>query len=101
MSDEEPGKLPELHEADLDAETIEAYFRDLQACAEVFAVIPKMGPGYISPSIVELGNGYELLRSGQVLGLQIRYNFEGAEWWDTLMVREGTVRMVRIEQNFS
>ncbi|MBK1879890.1 hypothetical protein [Pelagicoccus mobilis] len=101
MSAEQQPKLPELHQADLDADTLEAYFRDLNECADVFAVIPKMGPGYISPAVVELTSGYELIRSGQVRGLQIRYGYEGSEWWDTLIVRDGTVRMTRIEQTFS
>lgn len=101
MSAEKQAKLPELQEADLDAETVEAYFRDLSECAEIIAVVPKMGPGYVSPSTVGLEDGYGLLRSGQVLGLQIRYRFDGAEWWDTLMVRNGVVRLVRIEQTFS
>lgn len=101
MNTEQESKLPELHQAELDADTLESYFRDLDQCADVFAVIPKMGPGYVSPSAVELASGFELLRSGQVRGLQVRYHYEGVEWWDTLILQGGVVRMTRIEQNFS
>ncbi len=100
-TEEENRPLPELHQADLDDQTIDSYFRDLQACAEVFAVVPKMGPGYVAPANVDLMEGKGLLASGEVRGLQIRYNFQNAEWWDTLIVRDGAVRMTRIEQNFS
>ncbi|MBD5780849.1 hypothetical protein IEN85_15225 [Pelagicoccus sp. NFK12] len=100
-TEDETPKLPDLQQADLDEETLDRYFLDLQECAEVFAVIPKKGPGYVAPTAVELREGKSLLRSGQARGLQIRYGYQGAEWWDTLIVREGGVRMTRIEQNFS
>lgn len=102
MDTEEPTKpLPQLHQADLDDETLDAYFRDLLACAEVFGVVPKMGPGYVAPAGIDLLEGKSLLASGELRGLQIRYNYQGAEWWDTLIVRDGAVRMTRIEQDFS
>ncbi len=94
-------ELPELQQATLDDETLDAYFRDLQECAEIYAVIPKLNSGYVAPTAIELWDGKSLLSSGQVCGLQIRYRYQGAEWWDTLMVRDGVVRMTRIEQNFS
>lgn len=99
--EEKQKPLPELHQADLDADTLEAYFRDLQACAEVFGVVPKMGPGYVAPNEIDLMEGKALLASGQLRGLQIRYHYQSAEWWDTLIVRDGAVRMTRIEQDFS
>ncbi len=67
----------------------------------MYAVIPKMGPGYVAPTAIELWDGKTLLMSGKVRGLQIRYHYEETEWWDTLIVRDGVVRMTRIEQNFS
>ncbi len=98
---EAPLDLPELHQAVLDTETLEAYFRDLATCAEVFAAIPKMGPGHVAPRSVSLSEGQALLAAGQLRGLQVRYRYQGAEWWDILIVSAETVRLTRIEQKFS
>ncbi|MDQ8202416.1 hypothetical protein [Pelagicoccus sp. SDUM812003] len=98
MSETTP--LPELHQSHMDSETLAAYFRDLEACAEIFAVIPKMGQGYVAPQEVDLRLGKSLLESGALLGLQIRYRFDGSEWWDTLIARGGQIRITRIEQTF-
>ena len=92
--------LPQLQVSELDSDTVDAYFRDLQLCASVFAVIPKAGPGYVGSGVIDLLQGKSFLVAGQLRGLQIRYTYQDSEWWDTLIVRDGVVRMTRIEQRF-
>ena len=92
--------LPELHQTVLNEQTLNALFRDLEACADVFAVIPKMSAGHITPTNITLTEGEALLTEGKLRGLQIRYHYDSAEWWDTLICMNGEVRITRIEQNF-
>ena len=92
--------LPELHQSTLDSETVSTLFRDLEACAEIFAVIPKVAPGHITPSNITLQEGEALLNAGDLRGLQIRYRFNDAEWWDTLICVNNEIRITRIQQDF-
>jgi len=92
--------LPELTETLMDAGLLERYFDDLVQCAEVLAILPKMAP---QARAVEAG-GWTLLDAkmgvleGRVRGVQIRYRYDSAEWWDTLLCQPGGVRVVRIRQ---
>lgn len=90
--------LPDLHQAELDPQTLQSLFQDLATCAEIFAVVPKAGPGHTSPESITLEEGRELLLSGHLRGLQIRYKYNGSEWWDTLIQVTGGIRLTRIEQ---
>ena len=92
--------LPHLHQAELDPETFHQLFTDLKACAEILAVIPKAGPGYVAPQSISLHQGQHLLISQQIRGLQIRYRYQQKEWWDTLISDGNTIRCTRIQQNF-
>ena len=92
--------LPELHQNVLDSETLADLVADLKACAEILVVMPKAGPGYVAPKEIDLEEGAKLLESGELRGLQIRYRYQNAEWWDTLINRDGNIHITRIEQNF-
>lgn len=98
MSDSK--KLPELQQSILDPETVRALFADLKACTEVLAVMPKAGPGYVTPEDIGLDEGEALLNEGKLRGLQIRYHYQGEEWWDTLIQRDGQIHITRIQQNY-
>lgn len=93
--------LPELHQTILTPETVRDLFADLKACTEVFAVMPKAGPGYVTPEDIGLTEGEALLVEGALRGLQIRYRYQNEEWWDTLINRDGQIHITRIQQNFS
>ncbi len=96
MDDE---RLREFHEAFIDPETLNQLFRDLEGASEVLAVMAKGGGrDRAHGGALTLEEGRELFLSKQVKGLQIRYRYEGAEWWDTLMHTPGGVRIIRIEQ---
>lgn len=93
--------LPELHQTVLDSDTLSALIADLKACATILAVMPKAGPGYVAPKNIELEEGAKLLERGELRGLQIRYEYQNEEWWDTLINRDGNIHITRIQQNYN
>ncbi len=99
MSDS-PLKLPPLHQAVLDAATVDALFADLAACTRVLAIIPKRAARAMideSTSSLDLASARAGLRDGSMRGVQIRYHYDGREWCDTLMAgADGAARLVRI-----
>ena len=97
----EPKPLPELHQTVLTPDTLRALFADLEACTEILAVMPKAGPGYVTPEDIGLAEGQALLSEGKLRGLQIRYRYQNEEWWDTLINRDGNIAITRIQQDFS
>jgi hypothetical protein len=84
-----------LQDAILDAPTLDRLLLDLEGLAQILEVRRKGGPQAhaTSSSIREVAGA---LRQGQAI--QIRYRFDGAEWWDTLMPTPAGVRIVRIQQ---
>jgi hypothetical protein len=96
--------LPELHDALLDAATVEQLFQDLAACARISEILPKFSRREMvreAGTPLSLEEARELLMSGRVRGLQIRYRYQDADWWDTLMRQPEGVRIVRIRHEFS
>ncbi|MFT5679879.1 MAG: hypothetical protein ACI8RZ_000784 [Myxococcota bacterium] len=95
-------ELPEVNQELVDAETLGALFRDIGACAKVLEVILKGAPAArAQASRPTLQEAHDLLLSGGVRGVQIRYTHEGEEWWDTLLAMRSGFRLVRIRQDWS
>jgi hypothetical protein len=93
--------LPTLHDALLDEGTLAQLARDLEGFAQVEEVLLKGGPtARAGERSVPLAEALEALRQGRVLGVQIRYRYQGTVWWDTLLRTAHGVRLVRIEQRF-
>lgn len=89
--------LPDLHEALLDDATLAQLFFDLEAAAEVIDVRLKgQAEARADEGVVTLRTARAGLESNAVQGVQIRYRFAGAEWWDTLIRTPSGVRLVRI-----
>jgi hypothetical protein len=98
-----PLKLPDLTNASLDAAQVEQLLRDIELCAQITEIIPKLAArGHVpeAPNI-SLAQARELLASRAIRGLQIRYRYENADWWDTLMLTGEQFRLVRIRHDFS
>lgn len=97
-----PLKLPDLNMTLLDADQIEQLFRDIEQCAQITEIIPKYAErGHVPDSAgVTLAEARQLLANRSVRGLQIRYRYDGADWWDTLMLTGGQFRLVRIRHDF-
>lgn len=96
-----PG-LPPLHCGVLDLSQVEQLFTDIEVCAGQVEVLPKYDAQVrVGDSArVTLQQGRELLATGAVRGLQIRYQYDGADWWDTLLRVGDRFRVVRIRHEF-
>lgn len=94
-------RLPEMSRGKLDAQTLARYFDDLLACAQVFDVLVKGAPErYADTKSFPLALARQLFDDGLVRGLQIRYRYDGDEWWDTLMRADAEVILVRVRQDW-
>jgi hypothetical protein len=93
-------EAPPIHEGSLTRAQLDDYRRDLEALSRVLAVLPKRGArSYAAGEQPSLADGLRLLADGQLRGLQVRYLFDGQEWWDTLLATGETVRIVRVNQS--
>ena len=100
MPDTRDIEFPDVNQGSLDEATRAQYFRDLEH-AEVFAVLVKGGPErYANQRSMELATAKKLFDKGLCHGLQIRYLWQGEEWWDTLFRTPREVRLVRIQQDW-
>lgn len=101
--DEPPVKLPELNMTLLDPEQVEQLLRDIEACTQITEIIPKYAARDHVPdtAAVTLAQARELLTSRAVRGLQLRYRYQDADWWDTLMLAGEQFRLVRIRHDFT
>ena len=89
--------LPIIHEALIDSETLDRLFSDVATCAELLEVIPKLtARNFVHPSQISLAEARDMLISQQLRGVQLRYLFEGSQWWDTLLRTSEGVRLIRI-----
>ena len=94
-------KLPDLHQSFLDPQTLANLFRDIRVCTTVVEVIPKYAAKrMVSETSISLDEGQRLLNSGEARAVQIRYVYEGAQWWDTLINTPSGVQVVRIRHDF-
>jgi hypothetical protein len=95
-------KLPELNMTLLDAAQVEQLLRDIELCAQITEIIPKYAArGHVpDTAAVTLAQARELLATRAVRGLQLRYRYDHADWWDTLMIVGEQFRLVRIRHDF-
>ena len=106
MSEQPPTpELPDLQQSVLDPDTLAQLFSDLGSLTEILEVIPKaLAESYVPESSeIGLDEGRRMLLSGVVRGLQIRYQYQGSQWWDTLLpdAASGGFRIVRIQHDFA
>ena len=95
-------RLPELVDLAISLPDLEQLLGDVEVFGELPEVIPKFrAKGYVpeTPSLT-LAQAGPLLRNRTVRGLQLRYRFNGADWWDTIMVVGEIYRLVRIRREF-
>ncbi len=98
-SSSEPLRLPPLQQTVLDVATTEALFRDLAACTRVQAVLPKYARNqHTGPESLTLEQARVRLAAGLLLGVQIRYAYDGDTWCDTLLRRPAGLTLVRIRE---
>lgn len=99
-SKDTPPHLPELQQSILDDQTLQQVFTDIDACTKVLQVIPKQTTtGYIEPRNIPLDHGYNLITQRKLRALQIRYLYDNAEWWDTVISLPQGFKIVRIKHD--
>ena len=91
--------LPPVHIANIDGEKLRELFFDVESLGEHLEIVIKpSSEGYVDrgrpPS---LGEAITQLLQGTALGVQLRYRFQGADWWDTLLRTAEGFRLVRIQ----
>lgn len=91
--------LPPLQVAELDQDKLSELFADIDALGEGLDVLVKRAAGHIDgDERVSLATAKQLLEQRSIQGVQLRYRFRGADWWDTLICTESGVRLVRMQQ---
>lgn len=102
LSGAPPHELPQLHNAVLQDAQLHQLLDDIEQCTELVEILPKFAAcGMVSDhSAVSLARARELLSNREVRALQIRYHYDGADWWDTIMVQGDLFRVVRIRHEF-
>ena len=101
-SDDAPPQLPALHTTVLGAAQVEQLLGDIEACTELVEILPKYAAQGRVPDAagVSLAEARMLLATRTVRGLQLRYRYDGADWWDTLIMAVEGYRVVRIRHDF-
>lgn len=96
-------ELPALHATTLEFAQVEQLLTDIEVCTELQEILPKYAAqGHVlETGQVTLAQARELLSTRAVRGLQLRYRYEGADWWDTLMQDGDRYRIVRIRHDFA
>ncbi|WP_164002865.1 hypothetical protein [Pyxidicoccus caerfyrddinensis] len=89
--------LPSLQQADLDAATLARLVSDIQRLAVVDEVLLKGADASMaSTQRRTLAEAVDALQQGLVMGVQVRYRYQGQSWWDTLLRAPQGIRLVRI-----
>lgn len=98
----QPPPLPDLNQALLDEAGLAELLSDIEACTEATEIIPKQAAeGYVAENAtLTLADARRMLAARAVRAVQIRYRYDGVDWWDTLMVLPEGYRLVRIRHDF-
>lgn len=95
-----PPDLPPINEAILDPDTLNQLFEDVSQCTHLIEVIVKQSPRSQTPDANHsLEDAKRMLEDGSVMGIQLRYSFDNAQWWDTLIRTPAGIRIVRIQHD--
>lgn len=96
-----PDAPPSLNEAHLDWDELDCVLADLDDFSEVHSIIGKEAGDENTPRdkrIATVVQARDLLVSGQVVALQIRYTFADATWFDTFLRETTGARLVRMPE---
>ena len=93
--------LPPLNEANLDWEELDCVLADLDDFAEVLSIIGKEAGHENTPRdkrLTNLEEARDLLVSGGLVALQVRYEFADQTWFDTFLREPTGARLVRMAE---
>jgi hypothetical protein len=94
-------QLPALNEANLDWEELDCVLADLDDFANVLSIIGKEAGHENTPRdkrFTGLAEARDLLVSGDVVALQVRYEFADQTWFDTFLREPTGARLVRMPE---
>lgn len=94
-------ELPEMHQGELRPEELDDLLRDVELATELLGVTVKGAPRERTGDVaVPLAEARERLLRGEVRGIQLRYRYQGSQWWDTVLRAPSGFRLVRIRHDF-
>jgi hypothetical protein len=94
MTETSPPPPPDLFRAELDADTLRQLFKDLCDSVEDVVAMARTAPGQ-PPERLSLDEALHRLESGSA-SIQLRYVYQGDEWWDTLRRGQKGTELVRV-----
>jgi hypothetical protein len=106
MSHDHEAPLPDVHDKVLEGRAVEEWIHGVRECGALHEIVVRGGGAYSDAPIAvterdaakHLDDAMAHLRKGA--SVQLRYHFDGVEWWDTLMpLVGGKVRLVRIDRS--
>ena len=90
--------LADLQDAILEPETFRQLLFDVETQTQLIEIRVKGGAvAQATAEVHTLAGARALLESGSALGVQLRYRWQGFEWWDTLIRSPTGIRLVRIQ----
>jgi hypothetical protein len=89
--------LPELYEGELDGAGLAAYQAALRTSTRVISVRAKSGATGLSVAHTGVDPALADLRRGAIRAVQVRYEYDGVEWSDTLLALPHGVRVLRMQ----
>jgi hypothetical protein len=88
--------VPLMVDGVIDATTLRQLFADLTTAATLLGIREKGSPtGYTSGGTVTADVARNRLLSGETRAAQVRYQFDGHEWSDTILALPTGFRVVR------
>ena len=101
-SEEQPSQLlSQLYSGFIDPQTLEQLFTDIEHCAEFIEAIPRTtARQMVQANAINLNQAKKMLLDGTVKAVQLRYRYDNAQWWDTLMNLPQGVKIVRVRHDF-
>lgn len=93
--------LPDLHDATIDLDTFRIYIDDLSLSEILEVRLKGLEAQRAGDSLTDLARGATLFEGQDAAGMQIKYRFDGLEWWDTLMWVGDRIRLVRIAHDWA
>lgn len=106
MPHDQDGPLPDVQDKVLEGRAVEEWIHGVRECGKLHEIVVRGGAAYSDAPIAvterdagkHLDAALALLRKGA--SVQLRYDFDGVEWWDTLMpLGGGKVRLVRVDRS--
>lgn len=92
------GELPYVHDGALTREQLLVVVSDIESGTEILAVnVKRLRQAHSDEQPVSLRHALAQLLEGAVTGLQVRYRYQGREFWDTLLSTASGYRIVRID----